>query len=55
VVYGPDGQPWFELSLRGAALAVLGLFALRIGIHHRRDWLAGVKVEQGDTRKSGRE
>jgi hypothetical protein len=36
VVNGPNGQPLFDLSIRGIALAVLVLFAVRTWIHQRR-------------------
>jgi len=40
VVNGPDGGPLFEISVRGVVLALLGLFAFRSWIHHRRERLA---------------
>ena len=36
VVNGPNGEPLFDLSVRGIALAVLALFAFRTWIHERR-------------------
>ena len=39
VVNGPDGRPLLDVSLRGVALAVLGLFAFRSWIHYRREML----------------
>jgi hypothetical protein len=39
VVSGPNGQPLFGLSVRGLAVALLGLFAFRSWIHHRRETL----------------
>jgi len=36
VVSGPNGQPLFDLSIRGIALAVLVMFAFRTWIHQRR-------------------
>jgi hypothetical protein len=39
VVNGPNGEPLFAISMRGAALALLALFAFRSWIHHRREML----------------
>ena len=39
VINGPDGAPLLDISIRGAALAVLALFALRSWIHYRREML----------------
>ena len=39
VIYGPDGGPLLEISVRGVVLALLGLFAFRSWIHHRRERL----------------
>ena len=39
VVNGPNGQPLLEISWRGAALVVLGLFAFRSWIHRKRTML----------------
>jgi len=36
VVNGPNGEPLFDLSIRGIALAVLVLFAVRTWVHQRR-------------------
>jgi hypothetical protein len=38
-VNGPNGQPLLEISWRGAALAVLALFAFRSWIHRKREML----------------
>ena len=48
VVNGPNGEPLFEISTRGVALAVLAMFSFRSWIHHRREMLE----EQG---RSGQE
>ena len=37
VVSGPHGEPLLDVSIRGVALAILGLFAFRSWIHHRRE------------------
>jgi hypothetical protein len=37
VVNRPDGEPLLAISVRGIALAVLALFALRSWIHYRRE------------------
>jgi hypothetical protein len=39
VVNGPNGEPLLDVSIRGVALAILGLFAFRIWIHRRREML----------------
>jgi hypothetical protein len=39
VVNAPNGSPLLEISIRGAALAVLALFAFRSWIHYRREML----------------
>jgi hypothetical protein len=36
VVNGPNGEPLFDLSIRGIALGALVLFAFRTWIHERR-------------------
>jgi hypothetical protein len=48
VVDGPNGQPLFEISIRGVALMVLVLFAFRSWVHYRRETLE-------EHRDSGRE
>jgi len=39
VIRAPNGEPLLDISVRGAALAVLALFAFRSWIHHRREML----------------
>ena len=39
VITSPNGQPLFDLSIRGIALAALGLFAFRTWIHRHREAL----------------
>jgi len=39
VVNGPDGRPLIDISTRGVALMVLGLFAFRSWVHYRRELL----------------
>ena len=39
VIQSPNGQPLLEVSMRGAALAVLVFFAFRSWIQHRREML----------------
>jgi len=39
VVNGPDGRPLMDISTRGVALMVLGLFAFRSWMHYRRELL----------------
>jgi hypothetical protein len=39
VVNGPNGEPLLDVSVRGVALVLLGLFALRSWIHYRRELL----------------
>jgi hypothetical protein len=39
LVPGPHGEPLLRISVRGLALAVLGLFAFRAWIHQRRRML----------------
>ena len=39
VVNGPTGAPLLDVSIRGVAVGVLGLFAFRSWIHHRREML----------------
>jgi hypothetical protein len=36
VVNGPNGEPLFDLSIRGIALGALVLFAFRTWIHERK-------------------
>jgi hypothetical protein len=50
VVNGPDGEPLFDLSIRGIALGVLVLFAFRTWIHERRALLEE-KIERGSSRE----
>jgi hypothetical protein len=40
VVRGFNGEPLLDISVRGAALAILALFGFRTWIHYRRDTLA---------------
>ena len=47
VVNGPNGEPLFDLSIRGIALAALALFAFRTWIHDRR---AALEEKNGDER-----
>ena len=55
VVRGPGGEALFEISIRGIALMVMGLFAFRSWLHYRRDGLE--ERAEGGPRKvgSGRE
>jgi hypothetical protein len=39
VVDGPNGAPLLDISIRGVALAVLGLLAFRSWLHYRREML----------------
>jgi hypothetical protein len=39
VVNGPNGAPLLDLSIRGLAIALLGLFAFRSWVHYRRETL----------------
>jgi hypothetical protein len=39
VVNGPNGQPLLDVSIRGAALALLAFLVLRCLIHYRRESL----------------
>jgi len=39
VINGPNGMPLLDVSVRGVALAVLALFALRSWNHYRREML----------------
>jgi hypothetical protein len=39
VIRAPNGEPLLDVSVRGVALAVLGLFAFRSWIHYRREML----------------
>jgi hypothetical protein len=39
VIRGPNGEPLLDISVRGAAMAVLALFGFRTWIHHRRETL----------------
>jgi hypothetical protein len=39
VINGPNGEPLLDVSVRGVALAILLVFALRICIHRRREML----------------
>jgi hypothetical protein len=50
VVNGPNGEPLFDLSIRGIALAVLVLFAFRTWIHERRALLEE-KIERERSRE----
>ena len=50
VVNGPNGEPLFDLSIRGIALVVLVLFAFRTWIHERRALLEE-KIERGSSRE----
>jgi hypothetical protein len=50
VVTGPNGQPLFDLSIRGIALAVLVLFAFRTWIHQRKA-LLDEKIERERSRE----
>jgi hypothetical protein len=49
VVNGPNGEPLLDISVRGVALAILGLLAFRTWIHHRRQMLE----ERGRSAVSG--
>jgi hypothetical protein len=48
VVTGLGGEPLFELSVRGIALAILGLFAVRTLIQNMR-----MKLEEASDRSRG--
>jgi hypothetical protein len=50
VINGPNGEPLLDVSVRGVALAILVVFALRICIHHRREML-----EEQRSKGSGQE
>jgi len=59
VVHGPNGQPLFELSVRGVALGLLALFAFRSWIHHRREMLNASQRDElagdGERGRSGQQ
>jgi hypothetical protein len=48
VVNSPAGHPLLEVSVRGIALAVLVLFALRSWMHYRREASSGGDEDGSD-------
>ena len=55
VVQGLNGQPLRDVSGRGVALALLGVFALRSWFSYRSAGLDPAGRSQSETRRSGRE
>ena len=48
VVRGPSGEPLMNVSTRGVALVVLGLFAFRSWVHYRRELLEERSPRSGE-------
>ena len=55
VVRGPGGEALFEVSIRGIALMVLGLFAFRSWLQYRREKLEARAGRGPEEIGSGRE